>query len=79
LVFLEAFAPKLAKGEMASLSGIQDDPRCFQISVPVPPGDSDCALVDDRGNVIGILLAKLNASAALVATGVNHPVARHAP
>jgi hypothetical protein len=28
----------MAKGEIALLSGVQDDPRFFQISVPVQPG-----------------------------------------
>jgi len=37
---LQGFSPKLAKGEIASLSGVQDDPRYFQISVPVQPGNS---------------------------------------
>ena len=32
---LQGFAPKLAKGDIASLSGASDAPRCFQISVPV--------------------------------------------
>jgi hypothetical protein len=32
---LQSFSPKLAKGEIASLSGAQDDARYFQISVPV--------------------------------------------
>ena len=32
---LQGFAPKLAKGEIASLSGAADDPRYFQISVPL--------------------------------------------
>ena len=35
---LQGFAPKLAKGEIASLSCTQDGPRYFQISVPVQPG-----------------------------------------
>jgi hypothetical protein len=43
---LQGFAPKLAKGEIASLSGASDDPRYFQISVPVQPGNSGGALVD---------------------------------
>jgi S1-C subfamily serine protease len=49
----------LAKGEIASLSGAADDPRYFQISVPVQPGNSGGALVDERGNVIGIVSAKV--------------------
>ena len=59
---LQGFAPKLAKGEIASLSGAGDDPRYFQISVPVQPGNSGGALVDERGNVIGIVSAKLDAA-----------------
>ncbi len=65
---LQGFSPKLAKGEIASLSGAADDPRYFQISVPVQPGNSGGALVDERGNVIGIVSAKLDASAALAAS-----------
>jgi S1-C subfamily serine protease len=68
-VSLQGFAPKLAKGEIASLSGSADDPRYFQISVPVQPGNSGGALVDERGNVIGIVSAKLDASVALAASG----------
>jgi serine protease Do len=66
---LKGFAPKLAKGEIASLSGAANDPRYFQISVPVQPGNSGGALVDERGNVIGIVSAKLDAGAALAASG----------
>ena len=66
---LQGFSPKLAKGEIASLSGASDDPRYFQVSVPVQPGNSGGALVDDRGNVIGIVSAKLDASVALAASG----------
>src|ERR1035438_5454041 len=66
---LQGFAPKFAKGEGASLSGAGDDARYFQISVPAQPGNSGGALVDERGNVVGIVSAKLNASAALAASG----------
>jgi len=61
------FIPR--KGEIASLAGAADDPRYFQISLPVQPGNSGGALVDARGNVVGIVAAKLDASAALAATG----------
>ncbi len=63
------FAPKLANGEIASLSGAGDDARYFQISVPVQPDNSGGALVDEHGNVVGIVSAKLNASVALAASG----------
>jgi TPR repeat protein len=68
-VGLQGFAPKLARGEIASLAGPMDDPRFFQISLPLQPGNSGGALVDERGNVIGVVSAKLSASATLKATG----------
>lgn len=66
---LQGFAPKLAKGEIAALSGAQDDPRYFQVSLPVQPGNSGGALFDERGNVIGVVSAKLNVLEALAKSG----------
>jgi len=66
---LQGFAPKFARGEIASLSGALDDPRYFQISVPVQPGNSGRALVDERGNAVGVVSAKLSAKAALATSG----------
>ena len=66
---LQGFAPKLAKGEIAALSGAQDDSRYFQISVPLQPGNSGGALVDERGNVVGVVAAKLNVAAAVLLSG----------
>src|SRR5439155_24401848 len=66
---LQGFAPKFARGEIASLSGIQDDARYFQISVPVQPGNSGGALVDGHGNVVGVVSAKLSAEVALFRSG----------
>ena len=66
---LQGFAPKLAKGEIAALSGAQDDPRYFQISVPVQPGNSGGALVDEHGNVVGVVSAKLDVAAAVATSG----------
>jgi TPR repeat protein/S1-C subfamily serine protease len=67
---LQGFAPKFARGEIAALSGAMDDAKYFQISVPVQPGNSGGALVDERGNVVGVVSAKLSARAALAASGV---------
>ena len=66
---LQGFAPKLARGEIASLAGAQDDARHFQISAPIQPGNSGGALVDERGNVIGVVVAKLSQRAALATSG----------
>jgi S1-C subfamily serine protease len=66
---LQGFAPKLTKGEIGSLSGAKDDARYFQISVPVQPGNSGGALVDERGTVVGVVSAKLSARVALSTSG----------
>jgi S1-C subfamily serine protease len=66
---LQGFAPKFARREIASLSGAADEARYFQISVPVQPGNSGGALVDKRGNVVGVVAAKLSALAALKSSG----------
>ena len=66
---MQGFSPKLAKGEIASLSGAVDDARYFQISVPVQPGNSGGALVDEHGNVVGVVSAKLDAATALASSG----------
>jgi S1-C subfamily serine protease len=58
-IISQGFAPKFAKGEIAALSGASDDPRYFQISVPVQHGNSGGALVDEHGNVVGVVSAKL--------------------
>jgi hypothetical protein len=68
-VGLQGFSPKLAKGEIASLCGARDDPKYFQISVPVQPGNSGGALVDERGNVVGVVAAKLSVVAAVATSG----------
>lgn len=66
---LQGLSPKLSKGDISSLSGIQDDVRQFQISVPVQPGNSGGALFDERGNVVGVVVAMLDQKAALESTG----------
>ena len=66
---LQGFSPKFARGEIAALAGAGDDARYFQISLPVQPGNSGGALVDGRGNVVGIVSAKLDPAAALASSG----------
>jgi hypothetical protein len=62
-VSIQGGEPKITDGLISSLSGMGDDPRLFQISVPVQPGNSGGPLVTFDGNVIGIVSAQLNALA----------------
>jgi S1-C subfamily serine protease len=66
---LQGFNPKVTKGVISSLTGIRDDIRMYQIDATVQPGNSGGPLADERGNVVGVVSARLNESAALEATG----------
>ena len=68
-VELQGVSPKMTRGEISSLAGLRDDPRQWQISVPVQPGNSGGPLYDEAGNVIGVIVAKLNAIKAAKFTG----------
>lgn len=56
-------------GNISSLAGIGDDARFFQISAPVQPGNSGGPLLDESGNVIGIVNARINDISVANATG----------
>lgn len=66
---LQGVSPKLTRGEVSSLAGYQDDVRLFQISIPVQPGNSGGPLLDNNGNVIGVIVAMLNAATAFKYSG----------
>ncbi len=61
--------PVLTEGSISSLSGLKGDPRLFQISVPIQPGNSGGPLFNDRGDVVGMTVASLNAAQMLKQTG----------
>lgn len=61
--------PKLATGVISSLSGIRDDLRTYQISVPVQAGNSGGPLLNHQGEVVGVVAAKLNAAKVFQWTG----------
>jgi TPR repeat protein len=61
--------PKFTSGEVSSTTGVDDDPRIYQISVPVQMGNSGGPLVNLNGEVVGVVTAKLNALATAQMTG----------
>lgn len=50
----------VTRGAISSLKGIQGDDSTMQISAPVQPGNSGGPVVDAYGNVVGVVVARLN-------------------
>ena len=59
-VELQGLEPKYTDGKISSLTGMQDDPSRYQISVPVQPGNSGGPLMDKNGRVTGVIVSRLN-------------------
>jgi len=69
LAGLLSSGPTLTTGEVSALAGLRDNPRQFQISAPVQPGNSGGPLLDGSGNVVGVVVSKLNAQRIARSTG----------
>jgi serine protease Do len=71
--------PKFSEGVVSSKTGLQDDPRTLQVSAQVQPGSSGGPLFDSDGNVVGIIVATLDAgklyeSASVLPQNVNFAI-----
>lgn len=68
-ISLQGTESKFTEGSISSLSGLADNPQYFQISVPVQPGNSGGPLINKNGEVIGLIIARLNDVTSLLSTG----------
>ena len=59
----------LTTGNVSALAGVDDDPRFFSFSAPVQPGNSGGPLIDARGAVLGLVVARLSEDFIVEATG----------
>jgi S1-C subfamily serine protease len=69
LAGLLADEPSVTTGSVSALAGIHNDPAILQMSAPVQQGSSGGPLFDTSGNVIGIVVTKLNARIVAEETG----------
>jgi S1-C subfamily serine protease len=58
---LLATSGNFTQGNVTALAGIDDDSRYLQISTPVQAGNSGGPLLDQNGNLVGMVTAKLDA------------------
>jgi len=55
-------------GNISAITGIGDDSRFLQITAPVQQGSSGGPMLDQAGNVVGVVIGKLNALEVAAAT-----------
>ncbi|MBP2631961.1 MAG: hypothetical protein H6Q70_2589 [Firmicutes bacterium] len=60
---------KLSEGIINSITGFKDDVRMYQISIPIQPGNSGSPLLNDKGQVIGVVTASMNGATTMLFTG----------
>lgn len=69
-VALQGMEPKFTEGSISSLSGPSGVSRLFQISVPIQAGNSGGPLVNQKGQVVGMVNARLNDLLAVTVSGM---------
>lgn len=67
---IQGFSPKISKGIISSLKGYKDEICRYQISAPIHPGNSGGALLDEKGNIVGVIVSGLNDMAVFEKTKV---------
>jgi S1-C subfamily serine protease len=60
LISIQGSQPKFTDGRISSVAGLHDNPEEMQISVAVQPGNSGGPLTDINGDVVGVIVARLN-------------------
>lgn len=59
---IQGFSPKMTKGVISSLNGIQDEDLEYQIDASIQPGNSGGPLVNNNGELVGVIVSSLRDS-----------------
>jgi serine protease Do len=52
------------EGALSSMTGFNNDTTMYQISIPVNPGNSGGPIMDEQGNIIGVIRGKQSSAEA---------------
>jgi len=62
-------APKYTDGAISALSGLQGEAVLIQTTVPIPPGNSGGPIVNEQGEVVGIVVSSAAIETFVARTG----------
>lgn len=57
---IQGQSPKVTQGMISGDNGMQNDIRFWQISVPIQPGNSGGPLLNEKGELVGVIVATLS-------------------
>ncbi len=66
---LLASQTNVTTGTISATAGLRDDTRYLQITAPVQPGNSGGPLLDQSGNIVGVVVSTLDALKLAELTG----------
>lgn len=69
LIQIQGQEQKASFGRINSLTGIKGNPRFLQIDIPVQPGNSGGPLLNNKGQVVGVVTATLDEFVTLQISG----------
>ncbi|MEO2043183.1 MAG: pentapeptide repeat-containing protein [Nitrospinaceae bacterium] len=61
--------PRYSEGFVNSLTGISNDPRFFQVSIPIQPGNSGGPVFNERGELVGMATSSIDSINAMQTFG----------
>ena len=67
---IQGFSPKMTKGVISGLNGIRDEDLQYQIDASIQPGNSGGPLVNNNGEVVGVIVASLGERFTMEKKGV---------